>query len=289
MKPFLLAIFFLLPITSIQAQEKYIVDGQTHTLKTEVQGPLTLLWNTIDGEYRYFLELGNNLVELKNTKENGKYQEEYKEVLREKTADADISTNHVNLTLPSLRDFFVAYNQLKDPNYAVTEKNINLQFRVGGFVGFTNSIYTSNPENKYQPFGGLELEMLEAVKLRRHALVLAFQHTFENAGVKYSASRFSLNYRFKFIKSPRLEIYVNAKFAALTFQQKEIYYMVEDILVTRKDSGNHFNAPLTFGIGADYRVGNGYITFGYNDIVSLNMDSNKEFPIDFSLGYKFNL
>ncbi|MFT5250757.1 MAG: hypothetical protein ACI93P_002500, partial [bacterium] len=41
--------------------------------------------------------------------------------------------------------------------------------------------------------------------------------------------------------------------------------------------------------GADYALGNGYLTFMYNDFVSVVQESNSEFPLDFSLGYKFNL
>ncbi len=289
MKPFFLTLVFLLLLFSVQAQEKYLVDGQTQILKTEVQGALTLLWNTLDGEYRYFLERGNTLIELKNTKEDGKYLEEYKDVLKETTADADMSTHNVDLTLPSLRDFIVAYNKWKDPNYVDPQKNIDLHFRLGGFMGITNSIYTSNPENSSQLLAGLELEMLDEVKLRRHGLVLAFSYTFEQKEHKYSASQFSLNYRFKFIKTPRLDVFLNAKFAALTFYQKEISFLDENDTVAKNESGSDFNAPLTFGIGADYRLGNGYITIGYNDIAGLNVDSKNVFPVDFSLGYKFNL
>jgi len=36
-------------------------------------------------------------------------------------------------------------------------------------------------------------------------------------------------------------------------------------------------------------LGNGYLFFTYNDIVGLGIDSNGEFPVDFTLGYKFNL
>ena len=59
--------------------------------------------------------------------------------------------------------------------------------------------------------------------------------------------------------------------------------------MVNKESGSDFSAPITFGLGADYKVGNGYITFNYNDIVGLSVDSNGEFPIDFTFGYKFNL
>lgn len=290
MKSLLLFVFgFLLLTTSVHSQQQYTVDGNTYTLKTEVEGSLTLLWNTIDGEYRYFSKKENEILELKNTKHEGRYQEEFKQVLQKQTADVNISTEKVNLTLPSLHTFFAEYNTLRNPSYTETKKNIDLQFRLGAYVGVTNSVYTDNVDNTLQGVGGLELEMIDAVKLRRHAMVLGFRHTFESSDHKYSASQFSLNYRFKFIKTPKLDVFLNAKFATFTFFKKEITYIKNEITVTENESGSDFNAPLTFGIGADYKVGNGYITFNYHDIVGLNVDSNKEFPIDFSLGYKFNL
>src|SRR5690606_7842641 len=114
--------------------------------------------------------------------------------------------------------------------------------------------------------------------------------TFESSDYKYSASQFSLNYRFKFVKTPKFDVFINTKFAALTFSNRE-YTVIPfgGSAIVKEESGSTFNAPLTFGIGADYKVGNGYITFNYNDIVGLNVDSNDEFPADFTLGYKLNL
>ena len=288
----ILALFLILSVGTLQAQQQYTVDGQTYTLNPEVEGTLTLLWNTIDGEYRYFSKKGSDIEELKNTKQNGDYQEEYKKVLEQQTSDAVVSTEKVNLTLPSLRSFFVEYNKLKDPNFSNVEESIDLQFRLGAFVGITNSVYTLNPTNELQPIAGADLELIDNVKLRRHSIVFRFKQTFESSEYKYSASQLSLNYRFKFIKTPKFDAFINCKFASLTFSQREIEYVIESnppVLVTDNKSGSDFNAPVTFGLGADYKVGNGYITFNYNDIVGLNVESNDEFPVDFTLGYKFNL
>ncbi len=122
MKSFLpiFVLFLTFSAGTLQAQQQYTVNSETYTLKTEVEGALTLLWNTIDGEYRYFSKKGNDIVELKNTKQNGDYQEEYKETLRQQTSDAAVSTEKVNLTLPSLRAFFVEYNKKKSANIVLT-------------------------------------------------------------------------------------------------------------------------------------------------------------------------
>jgi hypothetical protein len=284
------AMLFLLSAGTLQAQQQYTIDGQTYTLNTEVEGSLTLLWNTIDGEYRYFSKKGDAIEELKNTKQNGDYQEEYKAILKRQTSDAVISTEKVNLTLPSLHAFFAKYNKLKDPNFNEDVKSIDLQFRLGAFAGVSNSVFTKNETNALQPVAGIDLEMVDAVKLKRHAMVLRFKQTFESSDYKYSASQLSLNYRFKFIKTPKFDAFVNAKFAALTFSSMEYTVIPFGGMATvYKESGSDFSAPFTFGIGADYKVGNGYITFNYNDILGLNVDSNEEFPLDLTLGYKFNL
>lgn len=286
-------LFLLLSAGTLQAQQQYSIDGQTYSLKTEVEGTLTLLWNTVNGEYRYFSKKGDAIVELKNTKQNGDYQEEYKETLKQQTSDVAISTEKVKLTLPSLHEFFAQYNKKKDPNFGEEKKSIDLQFRLGAFAGISNSIFTENPTNALQPVAGIDIELLDGVKLKRHALVLRFKQTFESSDYKYSASQFSLNYRFKFVKTPKFDAFMNCKFVALTFSKKDIIIAVAEsnppIYYTESISGSDFSAPVTFGIGADYKVGNGYVTFNYNDIVGLSVESNKEFPIDFTLGYKFNL
>ena len=77
--PAICLIFMFISVSSLHAQQEYTVDGQTYSLKTEVEGSLSLLWNTIDNNYRYFSRKGSEVVELKNSKLDGKYQEEYKE------------------------------------------------------------------------------------------------------------------------------------------------------------------------------------------------------------------
>lgn len=288
----LIILLFLMCNTTLIAQQDYTVDSQNYSLNTKVEGSLTLLWNTIDGEYRYFSKKGDEIVELKNTKQDGTYQEEYKETLRMQTADATVSTNNIKLTLPSLKSFFNEYNRQKDPNFTEPKKAVALKFRLGGFAGISNTIFTENPNNEFLPVLGVDLEMIDAVKLKRHAMVLRFKQTFKNNEYKYSASQFSLNYRFKFVKSPKLDVYANCKFVAFTFFKEEdviIGYHPDDNPIFGSISGNDFSAPVTFGLGADYMLGNGYLTFNYNDIVGLSVDSNGEFPIDFTLGYKFNL
>ena len=70
MKRILFLFCFITTLISYSQQE-YTIDGQTYILKTEVKGPINLLWNSIDNEYRYFIKKGSSITELKNTKKNG--------------------------------------------------------------------------------------------------------------------------------------------------------------------------------------------------------------------------
>lgn len=276
---------------SIQAQKLYLVADETLTLNNDVDGELTLLWNTFEGEFRYFSKKENEIVELKNTYFNGDYLEEFKDVLKQQTSDFPVSAEKLKFNLASLHNYFVAYNNGRDSIF-IEEKSIALEFRIGAFGGLTNSAFTENKTNAIQPIAGVEIEMVDNIILKRHALLLRFKQTFKNDENNYSASQFSLNYRFKFVKSPKFDVFVNCKFVSLTYSKREISYLngsLPPILITETVSGTDFNAPVTFGLGADYKVGNGYITVNYDDIVGLNIKNYGEFPIDFTLGYKFIL
>lgn len=288
----LFIVFFIFSGEIIQAQQQYSVKGKTYNLKTEVEGSLTLLWNTIDGDYRYFLKKENDIIELKNTRQKGRYLEEFKLILAENTNDASMDTGKVKFNLASLHDFFTDYNQKMDSNFVDEEKNIELHLRLGAFAGVTNSAYTENPTNALQATVGVDFEIIDVVKLKRHALVFRFKQTFESSDYKYTASQLSLNYRFKFVKTSKFDAFVNCKFVSFTHSKREVTYIIETFppqIITENVSGSDFNAPVTFGVGADYKVGNGYITFNYNDIVGLNVENNGNFPVDFALGYKFVL
>jgi len=281
---------FLFIATNTYAQETYTVNGEQLELKTEVEGSITLLWNIIDGEYRYFIKKGTTITELTNTKTDGHYQEEYHQVLQFNTSDEELSENKVKLTTQSLSNYFEDYNKLKDPTFVVKENNINLKTRLGAFVGITNAVYSDNVTNQTLPTLGLEFEIVENNKLKRHSIVFQFKQTFESSEYKYSASQISLNYRFKFIKKEKIDVFINTKIAAYTFESVPRLVDNEDtdeILVI--SSEDNFSALMSFGIGADYKLGNGYLTFIYGDIVSIVEGSNGEFPIDFTIGYKFNL
>jgi len=293
---FLFFLFLFSTITtSVVAQKNYTVDGTTYALKTEVDGALTLLWNTIDEEYRYFAKKGNEITELKNTNIEGDYQEEYKETLRALTSDENLTVDDVNLTTSGLRAFFNSYNLLKDPNYQANDTSVKLSTRIGPFAGLSNEIYTPNPTNQTLLTAGFDVELTDEVNLRRHAIVFRFEQTFSGDEYDYSASDFSLNYRFKFIKTDALDLFVNAKIVSYTYSKVTVVTGFGQgpadgpVAITEERKGGDFNTPASFGVGADIALGKGHLFVTYNDIVAIGLDNNGEFPIDFSVGYKFSL
>lgn len=295
MKRLLLIIgLYMASCTLLLAQQQYTVEGNTYTLKTEVDGTATLLWNTIDGEFRYFLKKNGNIIELKNSRTASGYSEEYKDVLREQTADSPGDIDKVKFTLSGLKNYLDAYNLRVDPDYSSGDEDIRLQLRLGPFAGISNAIYTKNPNDAILLIAGADLELVDEVKLRRHSVVLRFRQTFENDEFVYSASQFSLNYRFKFIKTPKLDVYVNGKFVAYTYSTSDFEVVLDStvmppITTIETASGGDLSAPATFGLGADFALGKGFLFVTYNDIVGIGVDSNGNFPIDFSVGYKFRL
>lgn len=287
----LLFLMVLLSSVSLFAQKNYTIDGTTYPLETEIEGTITLLWNTINGEYRYFVKKGDEIKELTNTRVGRDYQEEYKEVLKAQTADQSVAVDKVNLTRSSLRKFVNSYNVQADPSYVGDSGPVQLEARLAFFAGMTNYPYFVNPDNTFLPQVGADLEIVDNVKLKRHSLVLQFRQLFATSDFDLSSSQLSLNYRLKFVKSSAVDIFINTKIAAYAHLTQDIpdpdgNGNTNDAIT---GSGGEFQAPFAFGLGADIPVGNGFITLGFYDVLALNLDDNGDFPIDFVAGYKFNL
>lgn len=292
MKRLLLVGLFVFIAASSQAQTTtQTVNGETLELRTDVAGTLSLLWNTFNQEYRYFIKKDNAITELVNEKKANKYTDSYKSQLSALTSDFPVNTEKVNLTLASLRKFANTYNTKADPNYTFNSTVVKPSFRLGGFVGITNSIYTSNPDNISNPQVGIDFEILDSQALPRHSFVVQYKQTLSSDDFDYSASQFSLNYRFKFVKTDRIDVFLNTKLATYTSATTaDIETVIDDqIFITDGTSGGSFQGPFLFGLGADIALGNGYLMLNYHDAYSFFLDDNGEFPVDFSIGYKFNL
>lgn len=283
-----LVLFLLLSISAIyvSAQERFTINGKTYELKTEVEGEIDLLWNTIDKEYRYFIRTNDgNFIELLNTKgSDNKYQEEYKVQLSRLTENS-ASTNNLNFTLPDIKSFVQVYNTSFGNTYL---NNIErLKLRLGIFGGITNQPFVSNPNNTMVPFFGAEIEGLSSSKTSNQAGFLSIIHALDNNDFKYSATQIGIGYRYRFINKSNFNVYGNLKIATYTFS-KETIYITDTTNEVFKESS--FQIPCSFGLGADIKISNGsFITLAYNNLFAIFVNNSNNFPMDFALGLKFSL
>jgi len=286
MKKIGIILCFFFYTTILVAQDTYTVQNETLQLKTEVEGQVNLLWNIIDGKYRYFVRTNNNTItELVNTRNgNRKYQEEYKTVLENLTGD---SAEDVNFTLTDLKKYIDDYNATQDPSYVSSIYNAKLQLLLEAFGGVTNSPFINNPDNSISPQFGTELELLDGNRIKRHALFMRLRHVFKTNDFEYSTTELALGYRFRFINSHVFSLFGQTKFATLNFLKNTVPGPSDEPVDI---SETVFDVPFTFGVGADIRLGNNsFITIQYNELFAALLDNNGNFSTNITLGYKFKL
>lgn len=284
----ILIALFLCMAFPLAAQETFIINKDTLQLKREVNGPLSLYWTEKDHKYRYFVQKKDRLVELLNTNGN----EEYKEQLQKLTADSEVKTGDVIFVLYSLKHFTNTYNARVQEDYVTNEATDDIQQRIGLFTGLSNNIYTDNPDNVLVPVVGLEYELYDPNLAPRHSAFMQLRHSFKQDDYRYTSTQLSLNYRFKALYFSNFDIHVDARLATLFYSEDAIPITNDagEVIAIKEDNGFTFTAPLSFGIGSDIQITpNSYITLGYNDIFAIVWDSNGSFPLDFTVGYKYNL
>ena len=272
------------------AQEQYTINGKTYTLKTEVNGTIDLLWNIFNRKYRYFVRKDGMITELVNTKGNTKkFQKEYKATLNNLTKGSGLSTDKVNLTLYSLRNFINKYNSLQDPDYVATNDAV-VQSLLLIFGGITNSPFIKNINNTNNILIGAEIEVFEAKNIPHHSIYFLFQHRFQSDAFKYSQTQLGLGYRFRFLKKKTFSVYANVLAATYNFNKQTITFFDMDVFLEKEISENGFNVPFIFGVGADFRItDHSFITLSYNELFALFLNNKDNFSTTISLGYKFYL
>lgn len=286
-----LILFFLIFSASSLAQETFIIDGDTLQLQREVKGPLNLYYSNEALSSRFFVQKGNRLLELEETKgEDG--IPKYKLQLEELTSDSDISVYDVKFALYSLKHFVNQYNAKVQENYDYNASTDNIRKRFGLFTGISNNSYMDNPENIISPVIGVEFELHDPNLAPRHSAFLHLRQSFRREQFRNTSTQLSLNYRFKLIRLENIDFHVDLELVNLMYSrsEKEVTNDSGEITEIIEDDGFAFNAPLSFGVGSDIRItDNGYITVGYNDFFSIVLDNNGNFPLDFTIGYKYNL
>jgi len=286
MKKIGLFLCFFLSISTLIAQETYTIKDETLQLKTEVDGKLDLLWNIIDGHYRYFVRTSeNNITELVNTRdENRHYKEEYKTILQNLT---NVSADKVNLTLTDLKTYIDTFNLSQDPDYETSIYNVKLQLLLEVFGGITNSPFVTNPNNSISSQFGAELELLDGNRIKRHALFMQLRHVLKTNDFEYSTTEIALGYRFRVINTQAFNLFVQTKLATLNFVKTTVP-VENDLLIDINETV--YDVPLTFGLGADIRLTNSsFLTIRYNELFAVLLENKGNFSTNITLGYKFNL
>jgi len=141
-------------------------------------------------------------------------------------------------------------------------------------------------------FFGAEFEFVSDKKTPRHAGFASVRYTTDKDEFQYSSNQIALGYRFRFLQSENINVYAQTKFATYTISESTTTYVDSDdpgVLISSKDSGSAFDAPFIFGLGADIKLGNGYVTLVYDSLFAAFVDNQDNFPVDFAIGYKFNL
>lgn len=276
--------------SGLQGQGIFVIEGDTLTLTAEVRGELSLFWNENTENPRFFARKGDQMLELKDSLSSGRPQ--YQIDLARIAGDQDDSVLDLEFSLASLGAFFRSYNEEVRQLRAEKESRRVFASRIGFFTGLSNNVYAENPDNVLAPLVGVEFEMFNPQFSWRHSAVLDLEQSFKQEGYRYTATQLSLSYRYRFLQLNRLQIYVDATLGRLLYERDEYQVLDEqgEVLALRDDSEIKLQAPLSLGFGADYQVTQkGYITFGYNEVVSATLDSNGSFPIDITVGYRYQL
>lgn len=283
-------IFFLFSASSF-AQEVFIIEGDTLNLKREVNGNLRLYYNqSIDSTMRFFLQKGSRMSELKEESLDGIPQ--FRIQLDTFTEDSPVSTRGVPFSLSGLKDFVITYNSRVEDRGSDDEETEGIQMRIGFFTGLSNKVYVDNPDNILVPIVGLGFEIFDPKFAPRHSGLLHLRHSFEQDDFSYSATELSVNYRFRLFDFSNVSIHIDTELATLLYFQEEVAIVDQEgqLRDIRKDDGFSLETPFSFGVGSDIKVtDNSFITLGYNDVVTIFLDSNGNFPIDFTIGYKYRL
>ncbi|HET8854589.1 MAG TPA: hypothetical protein VFM60_01585 [Salinimicrobium sp.] len=289
---FFLLPFLLIVFLEIHAQEIFIIRGDTLELQREVKGELSLLWTSSGSNHRFFVQKGKKLVELKNSINEETNRRVYREQLENLTSDAEISTLGLSFLLYDLKHFVNQYNAKVTEDYVYNTSTPNLTKRIGLFIGFSNNKYTYNPQNILAPVIGIEFEIYDPNLARRHSAFIHLRQSFNQDEYQYTSTQLSLNYRFRFLYFRTFNLHLDTELATLLYSREKRILRNSTGAFTDviEESGFSFTAPLSFGIGSEIRLSeDSFLTLSYNDIVSIVLDGNGNFPLDFTLGYKYNL
>jgi hypothetical protein len=135
----------------------------------------------------------------------------------------------------------------------------------------------------------VELEIYEDNILPRHSGFFQIRRAFEARDFEYATTELSIGYRYRFINASKFNIYAQIKFATLNFFDATNTIIIDGVTITKDINDIAFDVPFIFGIGADIKVGSGFITIQYGELFAIFFNDQDNFSTDISVGYKFNL
>ncbi len=287
MKKFVLTFLFVIGIQFVFSQKTYTVKGEELLLIKEVDGILDLLWNVVDGKYRYFVEKDGNLTELTNTRgEDKRFKEEYKVVLSSVGGLEPSELGSVRLTLYSLTEFFNTFNKEKDPGFKETDLKPKLQARILFYSGITNHPFIINDDNASNLIFGTEIEVFENRDRPKHSLLFQLNHSPNGDKFEYTSTQLAIGYRFRAVSTPKWSLYGTVIGANYTFSRFET--SVADQVFDESD--NSFDAPFSFGVGTDIKIfENGFLTVSYDELFAIFVDNQGNFSKRITAGIKLSL
>jgi hypothetical protein len=149
----------------------------------------------------------------------------------------------------------------------------------------------NNPDNISNPVFGAEFEFSEAVTLPRHSIYFQGRQVFETDKFDYSATHLIVGYRFRIINKETFNFYTSLDLAQYIFIKAGpiVNNDLADVApITNRENG--FEAPFTFGIGADIRLSEtSFLSLTYNELFALLQENEGNFSTSFAVGYKFKL
>ena len=149
----------------------------------------------------------------------------------------------------------------------------------------------NNPDNVSNPVFGAEFEFSEAITLPRHSIYFQGRQVFATNKFDYSATQLIVGYRFRIISKETFNFYTSLDLAQYVFTKVDgIVLNDQDELVSDEIKENGFEAPFTFGIGADIKLSEtSFLSITYNELFALLQENEGDFSTSFAIGYKFKL
>jgi len=278
-----LVLFALLTGLGISnAQLTTTIDDSPVTLKQATKGTLELHYGWFQRQYYFYVKTGGSqLTALSREEDQANY---YKSTLSQLTNGFG-NTEALTYEFKALKNYINAYNASLNPDFTPYEEPHKLSWYGMLFTGITNNPFVSNTNNTLNPMIGLEVEMSGNVPMPIHSGFFQYRYAFASSVFDYQTQEFALGYRYRFVRKNWGALFAQVKAATLNISQAVISGEDAAILEINNTS---FDAAFIFGVGADFKIGaQSYITVLYGELMAVFLENEGNFPLDFTLGYKW--